>query len=186
MAEVTFGDALGNIVYGISTINPDNLCNNCVSVSLAHLLDFDNVEALWQKLLGTSMPDQALNIYQVSALLDKTDYIFRGEGFSASATRSAYQNFVKSYKPTVSDSSAIPARQLNTQQTVVLILYTRADGSGHCVNGIRESFGRPYETKHLKWRFVDYQHDEDGQPAGLEADVKNAKDIIVVIAYKRK
>jgi hypothetical protein len=66
-------------LYGYSSLNPNRMSNNCVSVTLAKILGYADVHELWDQLLGAQLLDQPLGEADMQWLLNKTGlrFVFR-------------------------------------------------------------------------------------------------------------
>jgi hypothetical protein len=73
----SFGKALEEIEFwGASSTNPNDMRNNCVSVSLARMEHYRDVGHLWESLYCEPLPDTPLKLSQVKDLVRLTNYEF--------------------------------------------------------------------------------------------------------------
>ena len=155
----TFGQCLDHMNLWGSDVNPNNMNNNCVSVSLCRLLGYANVYDCWGDTTKHNLPDQPLNIAQIVQLLAMTGWNFRWQLFEPQPAQSetAFQLLLS-------------RMQLNSNlPSYPVIAYIRSDKTGHAVNGSFESqFGRTVLTD-----LRDYQQSTSGATdrADLEKSV---------------
>jgi hypothetical protein len=153
----TFSEALTfSGLYGASTINPDNMSNNCVSVSIAKCLDFESVKELWRHTYGCDLPDQPLQVQEIEDLIRRTGWDFHWVMHVPKEGRDAYDVLVRQHHLDISRYGAISAAA-----------YLRTDGSGHCVVLSARNVPAP----------LCYQHSNDGQY--ITEELKTAASIIV-------
>ncbi|KAL8923489.1 MAG: hypothetical protein Q9208_004617 [Pyrenodesmia sp. 3 TL-2023] len=181
----TFGEALDKIdFWGSSSTNPDDMRNNCVSVSTARMDHYKDVEELWKDLYGHSLPDRALKFPEILHLLRRTGYDFGWKKFVAIGKKTAYQVFDST------DYTGNPYDKPASGDDDMLFCYTRKDGSGHCVNYLRESLKVQYTEQapfhyQAKRIFLDFQRHQDGDGGPqLKADIEAAEKIIVLFSVK--
>ncbi|KAM0559838.1 hypothetical protein ACHAPJ_003786 [Fusarium lateritium] len=160
----TFGEALESIdFWGASNLNPNDMRNNCVSVSLARLQNYITVDELWKDTYGRPLPDKPLNFNQISELLRRTQWEYRWKTFMPAAgdKQSAFQKLTNSFSP--------------DYPTAFMMLYTRANGSGHAINGIYDfaDWKLPVD-----WIFWDYQRTSEGE--NRRSEVERATKIITL------
>lgn len=73
----TFGEILDQVhLYGFSKLDPKDMKANCVSVTVAKILGYTDVYALWDKVLGYHLPDRGLTDVEIENLLRKTGLRF--------------------------------------------------------------------------------------------------------------
>lgn len=186
----SFGRSLDNIgFWGASSINPNDMRNNCVSVAVARMLDFETVEDLWKAVFGRNLPDQPLDKSQVFDLLTKAKMSFQYAEFqSTPGGLTAFQSF-----QSVSDAlfrdvvSEYLERWVDVKDYVhMLVCYIRNDSFGHCVNGYYHPNGRYAGPK---WtcndvptpgivNLEDNQHKQ--QYHFVQQDVMSAKHILIL------
>ena len=78
----TFGATLNNIgFWGASRLNPNNMQNNCVSVSVANMEYYRTVGELWNEIYKYPLPDNPLNLVQIEDMVRRTNYQFRWVAF---------------------------------------------------------------------------------------------------------
>ncbi|KAF6823996.1 hypothetical protein CMUS01_10458 [Colletotrichum musicola] len=160
----TFGEALDRIgFWGASGINPNKMTNNCVSVSTARLLNYTNVDELWQATYGQALPDKPLGLKQVLDLLKKTGWGFQYKMFEPDdeAGRSALQVMQRGFSP--------------DYPTAFMVLYLRVDGTGHAINATYDF--NDWKTP-VMWGFWDFQRQSRGEDRS--DDVKTAVHIVVL------
>lgn len=136
----TLGQALDNIGFrGASYLNPKNMQNNCVSVSVAQMLGMDTLEDLWQETYGYPLADRPLDFAEVTDLLQRSKFDFLHATFdSVPGGKTAYQLLVaqktslfttiEKYiqnKPVNPYSPRARGGAVN-----MIVLYTRKNGSG--------------------------------------------------------
>lgn len=187
----TFGAALDSIgFWGASRLNPNDMCNNCVSVSLARMLNYDNVEKLWQALYGAPLPDAPLTFDQVLEMVGRTNHRWKWTVFAprtrtldwtrAKIAMSAHDHFVWSCAPNFNTQKALQMYGWRDEQ-MSLLLYIREDGTGHCINAISYCKTTRIRDHHgVVWDFRDFQHDNNGQPDVCLEEVKQATRIVVL------
>lgn len=144
-------------LYGSSSLNPTNMTQNCVSVTLAKLLAHKDVYELWHDTYGSPLSDSPMSIDDVVNLVHRTGWSFRWEEYWI--------------YPHLSTTECL--RDADTlghgYGCLTALLYFRPDGSGHCV------------VRDLSKAFVPlcYQFDEDG--TSFESDIKtNAKTVCLL------
>lgn len=156
--------------------------NNCVSVSVARLDHYRNVNQLWKETYGQPLPDRPLYIDEIIDLLSRTGYDYECKEFVADGGKTAYQVFDST------DDLGSLYDSPKSGDDEMLFCYYRSDGSGHCVIYVREAWAPPpvqgVPTK-TKRRFLDFQHDEDGEGGlQLKEDIEDAEEITVLYAMK--
>lgn len=132
----TFGDSLqSQNFWGASSINPNGMQNNCVSVATARLHYYPTVEALWQDIYGQPLPDNPLSFSQIVDILGRTGWTYRWKACSADANsnKTAYQTTLETFaQSTQNQIEGIPANAIPA-----MCLYTWKVGNqtgGHAVN----------------------------------------------------
>lgn len=115
----TLGSGLD--LFGISTLNPNQFLNNCVSVTIAKTLGYSNVHEFWKDTLGGDLPDKPLSFGQIKQLLHKTGWEFKWKVYQPSGGKSAHHNLRTDL---VEGPGWGPFR---------MVAYTRDGGIGHCV-----------------------------------------------------
>ena len=159
-----------------SRANPTNMKNNCVSVSTARLEAYYEVEDFWNATLGHPLQDIGLKDIQTVSLLACTGRKYIWKPYVSAGGRSAYQNLI-------ADPPAYPAGTNfyhASSVTCGLLIYTRPDGTRHCINICwirgyrhRDGFDVPYSVK-----LRDYQINDGGE--ANEADVQQAVHIYFI------
>jgi hypothetical protein len=178
----TFGDALNNMgFWGASNINPNNMQNNCVSVSVAHMEYYTTVEDFWRDIYNAPLPDQPLNLWQIEDMIRRTQYQFRWVEFKSGTIDSQHvtaYDLLRFNFPARGDGGSKGPRGRP------LALYKRRDGSGHCVTAayeLPEAVGTPghprvVEGEPTEFTFQDWQH---GEGVDCAWDVMAADSIII-------
>lgn len=159
-----------------SRANPTNMKNNCVSVSTARLEAYYEVKDFWQATLGHPLQDIGLYDIQVVSLLARTGRKYVWKPYVSAGGRSAYQDLI-------ADPPAYPAGtkfDYATSVTCGLLIYTRANGTRHCINICwikgyrhRDGFDVPYSVK-----LRDYQINDGGE--ANDADIQQAVHIYFI------
>ncbi|KAI1420306.1 hypothetical protein F5Y12DRAFT_773730 [Xylaria sp. FL1777] len=163
----TFGRALDDI--GVSTLNPNQFLNNCVSVSISKLLAYRDVHEFWHDTLHGDLPDTSLTFPQIKNLISKTGWEFKWQMYTSSNKESAY-------------SKMRPIRSPEYPNAVFsLVMYTRLHGVAHCV--VSGAWHDAVETdlneySHMGFKFTCYQRDQYG--INVLPEVKAAQKIIVI------
>jgi hypothetical protein len=126
-------------------LNPNQLLNNCVSVTITKILAFRNVHEFWHTILGGDLPDTPLGISQIIKLLNLTGWDFTWKIYQACDKKSAHHHL----KLDVFDQP-----RLGNFRALV---YTRDGGAGHCVvSGAAAEMESSYE-------FACYQQETYGR-----------------------
>ncbi|CAK3912159.1 Hypothetical predicted protein [Lecanosticta acicola] len=160
--------------WGASSTNPNDMKNNCVSVTFARMFWYSTVHEFWDDVYGRSKPwpDRALTKQQILAMLRHVGFKFHTTEYKPSknsrgeVAKTAYQSFLE--KP--------PA---NGSDGTIAFCYLRKDGSGHFVLYMQTGrSGAPAASK----EFQDFQHGCNSQrvQGRLMDDVRGAKWIMVL------
>ena len=116
----TFGLPLSQ-VFGQSKLNPNNFKNNCVSVSIARLLSYRDVDDLWADTYRYPLPDHPLDYTAIIDLIQRTGWHFKWECYRLKPGKPIWK-------------SLDPYDSLNLiDGALAALLYSRPDGTGHCV-----------------------------------------------------
>ena len=76
-SETSFGRALEPLnLFGNSRLNPRDMKNNCVSVTLARLMEFSNVHDFWKDLFGHDLEDKPLDEKAIQDMLTRIVWTF--------------------------------------------------------------------------------------------------------------
>ncbi|KAK4124721.1 hypothetical protein N657DRAFT_330630 [Parathielavia appendiculata] len=138
-------DAMG--FYGATNINPTDMRNNCVSVSLCRLLGYANVQQLWRAAYGYDLPDQPLSERGIRNLCGLTGWLFQWQRFNQEPGVSAYD---------------VMMRDIQIRFTTLrAVLYIRANGTGHAVNAF---FSNVMGEGPRILLLADWQSHQMGQP----------------------
>ncbi|KAL2075984.1 hypothetical protein VTL71DRAFT_927 [Oculimacula yallundae] len=124
----TIGSGLD--LFGVSTLNPNQFLNNCVSVTITKILAYSNVHAFWQDTLQGDLPDEPLSLDQTKQLLRKTGWGFEWRVYRPCNGKSAYYNLQSEFNAGAESS---PFRG---------VAYTR-DGRDWTLRGIGSSKRNP-------------------------------------------
>ncbi|VUC25108.1 unnamed protein product [Clonostachys rosea] len=164
--------------FGLSTLNPNQLQNSCVSVTIAKLLAFRDVHHFWRDTIGGDLPDAVLTLDDIQELLRRTRWQFRWRAYKPEAGKSAYSLLVKDmYK----DVYAFKP------DTGILwgTLYSRDGRPGHCVvSGPLANVGslpRPTHKSLDTHMFTCYQFDTYG--VNVEHEVQAADKLLLFFLY---
>jgi hypothetical protein len=168
----TFGQSLD--AFGFSTLNPSQLQNNCVSITLAKLLAFRDVHDFWRDTIGGDLPDTELTLDEIQELLRQTRWQFKWRAYKTKGSKSAYSLLLK---------------DLYTSQPEMGILwgtlYSREGRGGHCVvSGPVANIGSlPRSTADSLdiQMFTCYQSDTYGVNVGHE--VQAADNLLLFFLY---
>ncbi|KAK9418686.1 hypothetical protein SUNI508_07943 [Seiridium unicorne] len=155
----TFTNALDQMgFYGASATNPNDMRNNCVSVSVCRLLGYNNVHDLWRATHGYDLPDQPLTEAGIVDLFSRAGWTFQWQRFRQETNLSAYQ---------------VMLRDIVIRFTTLrVVLYIRANGSGHAVNAV---FSNLLGEGPQLLRLVDWQSHHMGAP--VVGDLEGAVNI---------
>jgi hypothetical protein len=149
-------DAMG--FYGATHINPTDMKNNCVSVSVCRLLGYKNVQELWMATYGKVLPDQPMGEADIINLFSKAGWSFQWQRFRPDPNNSAH---------------AVMLRDIIIRYTTLrVVLYRRMDGSGHAVNAI---FSNLMGEGPRILRLADWQSHAMGEP--VPGDLEGAVEI---------
>ncbi len=147
--------------YGVTNINPDDMRQNCVSVSLCRLLGYPDVYALWRATYGYNLIDQPLNEQGIRNLCGLTGWLFQWQRFYPQGGLSAYN---------------VMLRDIQVRFTTMrVVLYTRADNTGHAVNAI---FSNVLGEGPRVLMVADWQSHHMGEP--VAGDLEAATSIITL------
>ena len=73
----TFGGALEPFnPFGRAKLNPRDMENNCVSVTLTRMLEFNNVHEFWKKHFGKDLEDRPLDEKAIQDMLVRIGWTF--------------------------------------------------------------------------------------------------------------
>lgn len=147
--------------YGATNINPTDMRNNCVSVSLCRLLGYANVQQLWRATYGYDLPDQALDEQGIRNLCGLTGWLFKWDRFNPKGNLTAYEVMMSEMKIRFT--------------TLRVVLYTRTDGTGHAVNAF---IGNVPGLGPRILLLADWQAHQMGQP--VPGDLEAATSIITL------
>jgi hypothetical protein len=179
----TFGKALDDFnFFQASKVNPFNLKNSCVSVAVAYMEYYSDIEDLWDAILGGRLPDAGLTFDQILLLLGKIGRSFEWKKYEPVMTdagiNTAYKSLVSSFSPPGGHARAI-------------VCYKRSDDGCHCINLDYldlvnvDTFGNAATRDRSKYtnlpkliKFLDFQHDDKGKDCLHE--IETAKYIIVL------
>lgn len=170
----TWGNAVESMIASFANgpgtkVNPNDMRNNCVSVATSRLLGYANVHELWQDAYGQDMPDQPLTMRQFAMLVLAAGWYVRWQQFQPTWGVSAYNVMLTNMQ----------FSNVGGYTTPFVVLYRRADGSGHAVNAtITPRGGGSAEIILLS----DWQADKRGHP--VIGDLEGAVDIVAVTVDK--
>ena len=161
----TWGAALDQMdFWGASQTNPNDMKNNCVSVSVARMAYYRTVEDLWKKTYSKPLPDKGLSFQQIVDLLRRLGLRYEWKKFySVPGGKSAFELMHTTFYRNVNE--------------VMLACYKRVNGSGHCI--VVAHWPSDFINEIGDLTFWDFQHSEDGNCSYLRADVAAAKEILV-------
>lgn len=155
--EISTWGTMLSAVCGASTLNPTNMINNCVSVSLAKLLDYKDVHELWNDIYGRPLPDNPMSTDQIVDLVQRTGWSFRWENYRI------YPHL------SVNECLRGAMEVGNHHGCAKAVLYARPDSTGHCV--VLDIL-QP----------LCYQHDSDGED--VEEDIKANAEMVSLLRLK--
>ncbi|CAG9948299.1 unnamed protein product [Clonostachys rosea f. rosea IK726] len=168
----TFGQSLD--AFGFSTLNPSQLQNSCVSVTIAKLLAFRDVHHFWRDTIGGDLPDAELTLDDIQELLRRTRWQFKWRAYKPEAGKSAYSLLLKDVYASKPDTGILWGT-----------LYSRDGRPGHCVvSGPLANIGslpRPTDKSLDTHMFTCYQSDTYG--VNVEHEVQAADKLLLFFLY---
>lgn len=169
----TFGQSLD--AFGFSTLNPRQLQNSCVSITLAKLLAFRDVHHFWRETIGGDLPDNGLTMDNIQDLLRRTRWQFEWRAYKSKGSKSAYSALLKDLYTSQPEKTGI----------LWGTLYSREGKAGHCVASGPVanigSFPRSTPSPLGIQMFTCYQSDSYGVDVGHE--VQAADDLLLFFMY---
>lgn len=167
-------------LFGTNDLNPNNVRDTCVSVALAYMDNYRNIEELWHSVRpGQRIPSTPLSFNSAVSLTKATGWQYKWVYFRSSGSKKtwAYDDLVKylsNNHPPFSDT--------------FMVLYKRPSGRGHAINleyGLAP-FTDPRDAfKKREWR--DFWHFRDHSASGsraaeaaIKTDLKPAVEIFVL------
>ena len=151
-----FGSRLQSQGFGISSTNPDDMQNNCVSVAIAHTLGFPTVKDLWTSIGMPNRPDQAVSIYTVFSLLRRAGY------------RSIYQEYEGPGTYETEILANYPIAVWKSQVSKAIVCFKRTDNTGHAVN--LSVYATTAGFSSATADFKDFQHSDKGERCKKEVE----------------
>ena len=203
-----FDNALEKIgFWGSSCLNPNNMKNNCVSVSVARLEFYRSVDDLWNDIYGSALPDSPLSFDEIIGLLRRTGFEYNWEKFSSlvtsQGTKTAFEMMEENFynlgglytggKISEDGINHWPDRLKRPQKGTGLICYIRNDKTGHCVNmtytnqatyNERQKLYYVRHTAPMNYSFIDFQQDDKG--IDCVQDIKRAEHICVLYSAAKQ
>lgn len=173
----TFANALSSVdFFGKSNLNPNNMQNNCVSVSVAHLDYYRDVYQLWDDLYRKPLEDKPLGFPDIKKLLERTKYKYKWSRYderktASGSVKSAYEVFLDKFD-----------RDDDTDCQMLFLYTRRSAGGGHCVN-LYYAPDWEGDPEHIILDFMDFQHDArvaGGGNKDFKADVQDAQTIFTL------
>jgi len=161
----TFGAAIEDMdLFGASSINPNDMRNNCVSVSIAHFQYYSTVEEFWQTTYGHSLPDKPIRESEAKDMIARCNIEFQWIKYKSDAPGTAYQMFLQN-------------KQTFLEHGGLFMFKNDKNKPGHCINLI-PGMGHTPTTYEL----LDFQRESWG--VNREKDVKEA--LKIVVGYQTK
>ncbi|KAI2617148.1 hypothetical protein GGR54DRAFT_215787 [Hypoxylon sp. NC1633] len=164
----TFGRCLE--LSGISSVNPNQFLNNCVSVTITKLLAYRDVHEFWRETLHGDLLDRPLSFKEITLLLSKTGWDFTWKVYQPCSGASAYLNMKQDHWRIFADRSPFRA-----------LAYTRRNGIGHCV--VSSPLTELLHDDDECWgqNFICYQNDTYG--VSVQTEVLDAEKLIVFFLH---
>lgn len=160
-------------LFATNDLNPNDVRNTCVSVALAYIDNYRNIEELWSAVRpGQPIPSTGLSFANALSLMEETGWRYKWVYFCSSGTRKtwAYDDLVQ-YLSSNHPPSGIP--------DTFMVLYKRPSGRGHAINleyGTAP-FQRP-EDAFKKREWYEFWHFRDRSVAGGRASEEAVKNDI--------
>lgn len=167
-------DAMG--FYGATNINPTDMRNNCVLVSLCRLLGYPNVQQLWRATYGYDSPGEPLDEKGIRNLCGLSGWRFNWQRFDQETVPPTGPPTDPPTPPTTISAYDVMLRDISIRFTTLrVVLYMRTDGTGHAVNAFFSNV--PGERPRILL-LVDWQAHQMRQP--VPGDLEAATSIMTL------